>query len=302
MTNPSAPTPPRKIMLATDLSCRGDRALDRSVRLARDWKAELLVVHAIEKTSADLLSSQWDVPSWRRPRDPAVAVRDQLRRDMADQHEDIEIDIHVEEGEAGKVVLKTLEGRASDLIVAGVSRDGPEDFLSIGGTLRWLARKSPVPLLIVRERALAPYRKLIVATDFSPSSQRALETAVAFFPKADVSIFHGYDIPFAGYLGRDEISQQLDALGATACDKFLGEADIPADMVPRIGRLIEHGAPERLLSDYSRRFDRHLTVVGSHGGGAIYDILIGSIARKIIEAVPGDVLLVPEPKARQARP
>lgn len=39
--------PPKKIMLATDLSSRGDRALDRAIQLAKSWKAELLIVHAL---------------------------------------------------------------------------------------------------------------------------------------------------------------------------------------------------------------------------------------------------------------
>ncbi|MFC3216042.1 hypothetical protein [Novosphingobium panipatense] len=40
-------------------------------------------------------------------------------------------------------------------------------------------------------------------------------------------------------------------------------------------------------------------MVGSHGGGMVYETLIGSTARKIIDAVPGDVLLVPDPTRRK---
>src|SRR3546814_20320484 len=64
-------------------------------------------------------------------------------------------------------------------------------------------------------------------------------------------------------------------------------------MVPqaanRVVRLIEHGVPEALLRDYSRKSQRHLTVVGSHGGGVVYNALIGSTARQIIDLVPGEI-------------
>ncbi len=55
--------PPKRILLATDLSARGDRALDRATQLASLWGAELAVVHALE--GPELLDDQ-GIPSWRR--------------------------------------------------------------------------------------------------------------------------------------------------------------------------------------------------------------------------------------------
>ncbi|MBX3562793.1 MAG: universal stress protein [Sphingomonas sp.] len=42
-----------------------------------------------------------------------------------------------------------------------------------------------------------------------------------------------------------------------------------------------------------------LIVVGSHGGGALYDIFIGSTAAAIVQEMPGDVLLVRDPAAKR---
>jgi hypothetical protein len=41
--------PPRRVLLATDLGARCDRALDRAAALASGWQAELVVVHALEE-------------------------------------------------------------------------------------------------------------------------------------------------------------------------------------------------------------------------------------------------------------
>ena len=77
-------TPPQKILLATDLSSRGDRALDRAAQLARQWDAELIVVHALEPQTT---SSPWPdvdgIPSWRRPPDPRAAIERQIRHSQS---------------------------------------------------------------------------------------------------------------------------------------------------------------------------------------------------------------------------
>lgn len=122
----------------------------------------------------------------------------------------------------------------------------------------------------------------------------ALETTAAWFPEAALNLFHGYDLPFASYLGRAEVDRQLERFGKEAVNDFIAESDL-GDVEPTTVRhLVEHGSPAALLRDYAKLSSRHLVVVGSHGGGVVYETLIGSTARKIIDAVPGDVLLVPD--------
>jgi hypothetical protein len=68
-----AATPPKTIILATDLSSRRDRALDRAIQLANSWGAELLIVHALEGEGLPLPDHHW-LPSWRGPSDAAALV------------------------------------------------------------------------------------------------------------------------------------------------------------------------------------------------------------------------------------
>src|SRR3546814_20885450 len=88
------------------------------------------------------------------------------------------------------------------MIVTGVARDELLSRMFLGDTVDRLIRKSPVPVLIVRDRAFEPYHTMLVATDFSESSRVALATAIRFFPDTGLSLFHAYDVPFAGYLDR----------------------------------------------------------------------------------------------------
>ena len=84
MPDPVQPRP-QTILCATDLSSRCDRALDRAAVLAREWQAQLVVVHALE-TASDFLQSRrlHDLPSWRRPEGRAEVVARLLRSDMVD--------------------------------------------------------------------------------------------------------------------------------------------------------------------------------------------------------------------------
>lgn len=84
MTEPSwINGPPRRIILATDLSARCDRALDRAAALASAWQAELIALHALEPLEDfHALSQERRLPSWRRPADATRIAEDQLRHDM----------------------------------------------------------------------------------------------------------------------------------------------------------------------------------------------------------------------------
>lgn len=287
--------PPARILLATDLSARCDRALDRAVQLAGQWGAALLVVHAVEPEDETPDGRGWNLPSWRRSPDPERRARERLDAYLADQPGAIEI--HVAAGRPADVVLAAAAREAVGLVVTGVAREGALGRSLLGDTVDRLTHKSPVPLLIARSRPRRPYRSITVATDFSTSSRHALEAATRFFPEADFLLFNGYDLPFSGYFTSDESREGLRRMEEEAADRFLAEADLPAGAQGRIDRLIEHGAPEALLHDYVRDHEVDLIAVGSHGGGALYDIVIGSTARRIIDAVPGDVLFVRDPKA-----
>src|SRR3546814_17940269 len=76
----TAKSPPTRILVATDLSCRCDRALDRAVALAQQWAAELVAVAVMETSAADMLEAR--PRQWRRQADPAERLRWRLARDV----------------------------------------------------------------------------------------------------------------------------------------------------------------------------------------------------------------------------
>ncbi|HET7299345.1 MAG TPA: universal stress protein, partial [Oleiagrimonas sp.] len=135
--------PPRRILLATDLSSHCDRALDRAVQLAGRWKATLHVVHALRP---DTRTGAWWSPGGGEPQagEAQIAlIERQIRRDMPVELNDLEI--HVDVGEPVDVILRTAEREGCDLIVTGAN--GPT-FASIiiHTTTEHLLRRAPQSL------------------------------------------------------------------------------------------------------------------------------------------------------------
>ena len=289
--------PPRKILLATDLSARCDRALDRASTLAAAWQAELIAVHALEQTD-DFYTTALErrLPSWRRPPDAALIIEDHLRHDMMQAAPNVTA--IAEKGEPTDVILRVSEAHGCDLIVTGIARDETLGRFGLGTTVDRLLRRSRVPLLIVKQRVRSPYSHIVVATDFSESSRHALHAAMAFFPDRKIDIFHAYDAPMAGMTSDPTRYQdEYREVAARDCVAFLAGAGIPEERRRSFGLIVEQGHPSRLIHQYVRDRGVDLVVLGTHGQSALFDILIGSTAKDILSTLSCDVLVVREPRS-----
>lgn len=284
------PNRPRKILLATDMSCRCDRALDRAVQLAQEWEAELIAAYVIDPAQTHQFRFDRTPASWRRLPSPVDRMKWRLKRDLGPAAESIRI--LVEEGEPAEVLLAIAAREGCDLIVTGIARDETLGRFFLGNTVNRLVRGSPAPVLVVHDRAVRHYRDIVIGTDFSEASLQALLTTSSWFPTAALTLFHGYDVPFSGYLDEQDFKRDLGAMEKNLGTKFLADDRVDDRLRDRTDVIIEHGSAERLLSDYVEDQHVDLTVIGSHGRGALFDALIGSAAKNLVEMLDGDLLIV----------
>lgn len=290
-------TPPRKILLATDLSARSDRALDRAAQLASQWKAALVAVHALEtQPDAARAPTYEDLPSWRRPPDPALAVERQIRRDIRDAVPDLRI--VVTEGDAAEVVLNVAEREQCDLIVVAASRDQGLGRVSLGRTVEFLMRRAPIPVLVVKTRPAGPYRHVLVGTDFTDEARHGLTVASKLFPDAMFAVMHAFDMPYRSLISRAELSRDFTAMEQEEIRAFVQEAGLDANASSRVATLIEHGPPQIMMHNYVAERNADLTVIGTVGRNMLFHLLIGGHAPKIVDGVPSDVLVVRVPNAK----
>jgi nucleotide-binding universal stress UspA family protein len=291
--------PPRKILLATDLSARSDRALDRALSLAQQWQAQLLVLHVLEGSAPNTPNGMDPLPSWKRPPDPLSVARRNILVDFSDVA--AKATIVIEEGNPVDSIVGIAEKENFELIVIGVARNELLGQFGLGRTVDRLISRSRVPLLIVKKRARHAYHHIVVATDFSEPSRHALDAAIRFFPEETLTVFHAYDPPMSGLMTDPATyRREYRKVAEQDCEAFLRASDIPEDPRRRPLALIEYGAPTHLLRDYVIDRAADLVVLGTHGRSGLWEVLIGSVAKRILDEVPCDTLLIREPQSKVA--
>jgi nucleotide-binding universal stress UspA family protein len=281
-------TPPKKILLATDLSGRGDRALDRAAQLAAGWDAELVIVHALDRDGWS--GGDYGVPSWRRPQpDAAAAIERQIRQDVAG--EGVRLRVHVEQGDPVAVILSAIEREKPDLLVLGAGR--PRAWSGgLGRTIDELFRSSPVSGLVVKQRPRGPYRHVLVGTDFTEEAQRGLEVATRLVGDALFAVMHAFEMPYRALLLDSQLSRDFAQMEQDTMRTFVDGADLPADLRVRLVTTIEHGPPEAMLAQYVAEQGADLTVIGAYERSKLFHVVVRGKGPRILESVPSDILVV----------
>ncbi|MCB5190889.1 universal stress protein [Methylobacillus arboreus] len=276
---------PRQLLLATDLGARCDRALDRAVQLSREWQAPLTLVHAFEQPQPVL-----DEPSWRQPQDAALAVQAELEEELGVTALP-GISARVVRGKPGEVVLQVAEEIQAELILTGVKRDGAFEKALLGDTVTELARQAKVPVLVVKKRLRQPYRKIVVATDLSELSRVALARAVDLFGPKNLVVFHAAFAHFASRMD-DRVAYESELRGDAIqnCQDFIRDV-AGEDAATSIEVVVEYGEPDLLLEKYVQDKRIDLVVVATRGRSGLLGVLLGSVAMRILDTVPCDVLI-----------
>src|SRR3546814_5841376 len=106
---------PRRILLATDLTSRCDRALDRASQLASEWDAELVAAHVVDPAHTPHFHVDRSRRRWRRIHDPLERMRWRIWRDLAGGMENM--GFILEEGDTAEKLVEMDAREECDLIV-----------------------------------------------------------------------------------------------------------------------------------------------------------------------------------------
>jgi len=59
---------------------------------------------------------------------------------------------------------------------------------------------------------------------------------------------------------------------------------------------LRDGSPAHEIMEYTKSVDPRMVVIGSHGHGALYHLVLGSVSEKVVDKVQCSVLVVKQPK------
>ena len=142
----------------------------------------------------------------------------------------------------------------------------------------------------------AKFMKILAPTDFSEPSALALETALEVAaPGASILLCHVVDdLPLTyGYVGIATPTPELRSRMTREAEKELegfGPKDVRADVT--VVRRVIHGTPFLEIVRLAREEEIDLIVMGTHGRTGLQQILIGSVAEKVVRKAPCPVLVV----------
>jgi len=272
-----------RILAATDLTARSERALGRAMRLRDQFDAQLTVLHVVEEELPERIAK-------RRAADARKLIATQLRN-LAPAADLEATAVEVAFGTDYAAIIRRANELDAGLTVLGIHRESPWRDLFLGSTIERVLRRGDMPILTVKDEPLSDYRRVLVAVDFSVYSRVALEFAARLVPDGEFLVLHAYDLPFTDFLPavqtrhvdllEGEIREQMAALlrGLPA-----GQSKVISEV--RLGEAVP------VVEAATAEFRPDLLVVGTHGRTGVAHAILGSIAGKLLRRPQCDVLAV----------
>jgi len=291
--------PPKTILAASDLSEKSVVALRRAAQLAREHNARLKLLHVVEALP------QEEIPAPLRvlvAASPLQQLTDTARERLERQAErvvegEIAYDCRVETGKDFVAIIRAARQMPADLIVIAAHGSHSLRDLFLGTTAEKIVRKGEVPVLVVKNRSVAPYRRVLVPTDFSDAARQALTTALALAPEAHLDLLHVYELWGEGRLSladsSEETREKYHRLVRDGAEAAMTEWLRGIDFGSRqIDRHFRYGHPGALIPQIARELATDLVAMGTAGRSGLPYILLGSVAEHVLREAPCDVLTV----------
>ncbi|QDX41713.1 universal stress protein [Salarchaeum sp. JOR-1] len=139
------------------------------------------------------------------------------------------------------------------------------------------------------------YDRVLVPTDGSAETRRAVEHAVSLAAEHDATLHAVYVVntaTFASLSAETTTEGVSDLLAAEGEDAIDAVADVAADSDVPVERVLLNGTPSREIVRYAEDNDIDLIVMGTHGRGGIDRLLLGSVAEKVVRSSHVPVLTV----------
>lgn len=265
----------------------GRRVADRARVVAEEIGSDLHLVHVLEPLKEAMIDPGIAEIMRKHQRSEAEALAEWCRGRTS-----IQVELEVVKGSPSWELA--ARAKQADLVVVGSSSI---DAFNAGPITRRIARKSISDVLVVRRQPRVPYRRILVAVDFSEASRLAAERTTQLFPDAELTVLYSLPSRFdpimvdAG-LFPEEVDASRGARLEAANDRM---AEFVHSWEGDLRTVVVDGPPTETIDELVRRRSADLVVVGSRGATATRMVLLGTVAEGILIHAPCDVLVARSP-------
>lgn len=273
-----------RILVGTDGSELADKATQAALRLAQACRARVRFLHAIEELSMLGPAPEME-PRLAQGRADAGGEILEVNHQWARERE-VPSDAVLRDGSAGVLLMQEARRWGADLIAAGSrGRSGLERAV-LGSVADALVRKSPVPVLTVRENeqeAVGPIDRILVPSDGSEVALAAAPLAVELAQRtgARLDLLHAVEDTLDSADKEAAASEALRPL-----EERCGISEIECEAHVASGR------PNKAIYDHAVEHGIDLIVMATRGRGGIERFLLGSIADKVVRTAPVPLITV----------
>jgi nucleotide-binding universal stress UspA family protein len=274
----------RRVLCATDLSTRSERALRAAAVLSARLNAQLMLLHV--------------VPT-RKERSARALAHGRLREQLSTSGVPAESTpvLAVRTGDTAEAIAAVALETRADLIVMGAQRKRALAPLT-GTTAERVIASARCPVLIVRSNGTLRYDRVVVAADLSPSFEGVLHIADgwSFFDRVPVSIVHGFQSPYQGPLYAEgfDVAAARDYIARwkkVARAHLLAKVNAAGLDASRFDLRIEENRPLRVVRRALRSGTPSLLILGTSGHTFMSRMFRGSLANDALLSLDCDVLI-----------
>ena len=288
------------ILCPVDFSEFSTRAYRHALSLAEHYRAKLLVLHVVELWRypyADYAATAGDYANFRQALHQGGM--EQLQKFVTNYHHDgIQPELAIHEGRAPDTILSFAKAQKVDLIVMGTHGRRGFDRLMLGSATDRVMREAHCPVLAVcqpprnsvaaGEKGLYAHHlsRILVCTDFSENSERALDYAI--------SVTEEYDAELTLMHVVEEVPSRDTTEEVVAASTKQLERLIPTEKrkTLKIRTVVRIGKPYQRIVECAQQAQIDLVTMGVRGAGALDRAVFGSTTYRVIQLGPCPVLTV----------
>lgn len=302
-----------RILVPLDGSPLAEAILPEVVDLARLHGAEVLLlrvalVHAlpgVDQTEAQV-----------RAVEEAEGYLAEIERRIAAQG--LPVRGAVRYGHAVEEILDHAQSQRADLIAMSTHGRSGIQRLMLGSVAEAVVRAAPVPVLLLRGRALAvrpeagapaaarpcpaelaapAIHHILCPVDFSETADRAMEYAGALAQRfgADLTVLHVVYDPLditGSHIPHPPLEQLREEMVREAEHTLRGRVDRTLRFLPRAKIAVVAGPPFRQIIRYAREHHVDLIVMGTQGLRGLDRLIMGSTAERVVRTAPCPVVSI----------